>query len=756
MILSMYRYFDWVRDVQGVLLKWKEMFIQQECNYDEIVIYTSRQSQIKHLAQTFCVSSAIVDAQAVKNTFLNDFEQLNVLLIKYIPGQPDAKWCNLPSLLHHHGVTLSQHLLKQISQHVLFPEEERVEELLDSPLSPNISGKFQPGHDISLKLTKTLSLRELSNLVKELKTFLEPITDVLDVLVFFKLHLSKVFDKYIQAYLNTKSELREQHTTTFLSMVPSTCMMKDQNKVEGVTLYLLQKAVVHTHKVIRKLMQGTAMYSEIVAEGELNLENLNIEQEFIMLQSFLAYYLKPQPPLASYEVWASVQSILELFQYVHHIRNIHSVCEQYQQQGFQGDPELIKLCQRQAELVLLEWKNKFMEQKTNYNEIFAIANQQSQLENLGKTIWASSDIVNMDIPSVENMFLNAFQQLNAVFSMCIPGQPAIKWRTLPFFLQSWGVALPPQLLDLISQHVQLSEGEKVQNSPLSPNIMSTFQPGHAMLTKALSLHELSFLVEEIEKFLQNMLQLMLELPQYASHIQVIHRICEQYQLKGCLDDPQLVELCQLAEYLNLEGNHAKMTPVEASQKTDTIKVGLCLSSGASPHCLELFTAVGDSTAFYQFVRDKQFVGEKGQAVFQQQYQLITAQLQHEEYNETVLNHLYAAFKFISPFMDTHQNFQQLMSQVTNLDVTNEMKQLQTVNTNITLIQLWFSRAEVSEGCAQCCVCTVGNVEIITLDVLTYFLFFPFSPPTLPGRHTGECDQRTRLHHRNWTLLFQYQ
>ena len=61
-----------------------------------------------------------------------------------------------------------------------------------------------------------------------------------------------------------------------------------------------------------------------------------------------------------------------------------------------------------------------------------------------------------------------------------------------------------------------------------------------------------------------------------------------------------------------------------------------------PHCLELFTAVGDSTAFYQFVRDKQFVGEKGQAVFQQQYQLITAQLQHEEYNETVLNHLYAA------------------------------------------------------------------------------------------------------------------
>ena len=132
--------------------------------------------------------------------------------------------------------------------------------------------------------------------------------------------------------------------------------------------------------------------------------------------------------------------------------------------------------------------------------------------------------------------------------------------------------------------------------------------------------------------------------------------------------------------------------------------------------------MGESNAFYQFVHDKHFVGEKGQALFQQQYQLITAQLQHEEYDETVLNHLYAAFTFIFPFMDTHQNFHQLMSQVTNLDVTNEMKQLQTVNTNITLIQLWFCRIEVREEsvvCAQCYVCTVTNAEMI----ITYFILF---------------------------------
>ena len=707
--------------MQAVLLEWKDRFIQQECNYNEIFIYTNHQSQMERLGQTFCVSSAIVDAQAVKNKFLNVFEQLNVLLIKYIPGQPDAKWCTLPSLLHDHGVALPPHVLNLISKHVLFPGEETEEELLDSPLPPNTSGIFQPGHDISLKLTKTLSLQELSDLVEGLKKFLQPIMDVLDRLVFFKLHPSKVFDKYLQAFLNKESELREQHpTTTSSSTVPSTSMMENHNKVEGVPLRFLQKAVVHTQEMIAKIMQGTAVYSEIIAEGELNLENLNIKQEFIVLHRFSAY---SKLPLVNYEVFVSLQNMLELFQHVHHIRNVHSVCEQYKQQGFKGDPKLIKLCQCQVQSVLLEWKKKFMEQKTNYDEILAIS-QQSLLENLSQTIWAYFDIVNMDIMPVKNMFLYAFQQLSDVLSKYIPGQPAIKWCTLPFFLRSWGVALPPQLLDLIS-HVLFPEKDRVEElleSPLSPNIMSTLEPGHAVLTKALSLHELSVLVEEMKKSLQSMLQFMLELPQYVHRIQIIRRVCEQYQLQGCLKDPQFVELCQLAEDLNIEANHAKITLVEASKKTEQVKEILCLSSEASPHYLELFNAVGESNAFYQFVHDKHFVGEKGQALFQQQYQLITAQLQHEEYDETVLNHLYAAFTFIFPFMDTHQNFHQLMSQVTNLDVTNEMKQLQTVNTNITLIQLWFCRIEVREEsvvCAQCYVFTVTNAEII----ITYLLLF---------------------------------
>ena len=519
MIFSLCRYFGWVHQVQAVLMKWNYKFKKEQIDYNEILTYIDQQSRLEHIGKTLCASSIIVDRQnavTIKNKFLSTFEELNVLLIKYIPGKPDANWCTLPSLLQWQGVALPPHLLDLISQHVVFPGKEKVGKLLDPPPSSNTSGRFQPAHDVSLNLTKDFPLQKLSVLVKELKVFLLPIEDVLDMLVFFKLHPSEMFDKYLQVYLRKESEpsVREHHSSTnprFTLPVFSAADMQpvseDQSVVEGLSLHMLQRAMVQTREFIKKLMLGTAAYSEIIAKRQLDLEKLDLEQEFGTLHGFSAHF---DPPVASFEGLAGVQSMLELFQYVHHIETIHNVCE-------------------------------------------------------------------------------------------------------------------------------------------------------------------------------------------------------QYKLQGCLDDPQLDELCWLAKV-----NRDQLTPVNASMKMKRVKEILYPDGKVSPHCIELFTALGNSTPFYQFVRDKWFAGNEGQAIFWQQCQLITAQLQHEEYNETVLNHLYAAFKIIEPFMDTHQKFCQLMLKVTSLDVSNGIKQLQTVNTNITLIQLWFSRAEVSEestphSCVQkrwCYMCKV--------------------------------------------------
>ena len=195
---------------------------------------------------------------------------------------------------------------------------------------------------------------------------------------------------------------------------------------------------------------------------------------------------------------------------------------------------------------------------------------------------------------------------------------------------------------------------------------------------------------------------LLELFQYAKHIHCICEVCEQYHLEGCLQDEQLEELQSLVSDVKLEENRSKLTSNEASERMKRIKALLCIdSSEDNPKDakkrfarLAVFPTIAASAEFYQFIHDKHFYGEKGQATFQQQYQLVTTQLQHEEYQEFVLNHLQAAFNLITPFMDDKQSFETLMKKVTSLDTTFGLKQLETVNANITLIQLWFSRAEV--------------------------------------------------------------
>ena len=187
---------------------------------------------------------------------------------------------------------------------------------------------------------------------------------------------------------------------------------------------------------------------------------------------------------------------------------------------------------------------------------------------------------------------------------------------------------------------------------------------------------------------------MLELFQFTHHIDKIHSVCHQYGLTKCLEDETLKSLMIIIQDLKSEKNRSSLKPLEAIEKMRVIKKALCLGEHTKYNCLDLFSAISDSPAFYQFIRDKQFMGNRGQNIFREQYQLITAQLQHEEYDENVLNHLRAAFEFIAPFMEQDISFKELMIKVIQLETTHGLKQLETVNENITLIRLWFSKLEV--------------------------------------------------------------
>ena len=185
---------------------------------------------------------------------------------------------------------------------------------------------------------------------------------------------------------------------------------------------------------------------------------------------------------------------------------------------------------------------------------------------------------------------------------------------------------------------------------------------------------------------------MLELVQYAYHIDDIQSVCDQFHLEKCTKDPLFVELINIAE--NVRDKKLDMTPKIATDCMERVRKMLHLNEKMSSDWLYIFAAASESATFYQFVIDKQFDGPQGQANFLQQYQLIVAQLQHEEYDQQVLNHLRAAFQAINPFIDVSKTFTELIKEVSTLNAVNSLKQLKIVNANIALIQLWFSRAEV--------------------------------------------------------------
>lgn len=194
---------------------------------------------------------------------------------------------------------------------------------------------------------------------------------------------------------------------------------------------------------------------------------------------------------------------------------------------------------------------------------------------------------------------------------------------------------------------------------------------------------------------------ILQLIQFADYIDNIHSVCEQYQITGCLHDEGMKRLMQIHSVLVSEEERMELNAIMSKQHLETISGILSLEEG-NWHALSVFAAVKDSADFYKFLKEKKFKGKEGANYFRQQHTLITSHLQHEEYNEQVLNHLQVAFGYISPFLDTEQSLQELMEAVycscgqqAVKRGSGDVVQLQTVNTNINLVRLWFSRAEVS-------------------------------------------------------------
>ena len=195
---------------------------------------------------------------------------------------------------------------------------------------------------------------------------------------------------------------------------------------------------------------------------------------------------------------------------------------------------------------------------------------------------------------------------------------------------------------------------------------------------------------------------ILQLIQFADYIENIHSVCKQYQIHGCLKDEGMQRLLEIHGVLVSEEGKTELNAIRSEKYLAEIRKILDLTE-ENRHALGIFAVVKDSADFYKFLKEKNFSGTEGANFFMQQHTLITSHLQHEEYNERVLNHLLVAFRYMSPFLDTEQSLPQLMKEVYRSCGQQAVKgrstdfvQLDTVNKNVHTVRLWFSRAEVSD------------------------------------------------------------
>jgi len=194
----------------------------------------------------------------------------------------------------------------------------------------------------------------------------------------------------------------------------------------------------------------------------------------------------------------------------------------------------------------------------------------------------------------------------------------------------------------------------------------------------------------------NTLTRMLELFQLSSYIGSIEKVCQQYRLEGCLNDPNLNELVEIAENSSQEGSDA-LTLNDINDMYKQASEYLCLKDDRSIRRLKVFKRVKESGDFYEFVEKKLLNGgqeripsEKQIYRFQKLCDFISELHQDKRIAQHILGYVKIAFHYILPFMNKEQKFQGLMSAVMELEDARDFSELKAVNNFMDDIRSFFS------------------------------------------------------------------
>ena len=209
---------------------------------------------------------------------------------------------------------------------------------------------------------------------------------------------------------------------------------------------------------------------------------------------------------------------------------------------------------------------------------------------------------------------------------------------------------------------------------------------------------------EVSVDISNSFIALLELYAVYKHIFALQKTCELFGLYECLTDPKMIQLIKIANEVDEtlkasefeSPNTHYITSSDACVKVSTIKDIFGIGDIIDNPCFNLFSLLQHGCPLYDFAQERGYNLSNGTETFHQEYQLVTADLLHEDHQEELLAVLLGAMQLTSCFFDESRSLPDLWTSINKISkVSAATVQLKTVNEEIGLIRIWFNRVSVS-------------------------------------------------------------
>ena len=227
--------------------------------------------------------------------------------------------CYFPSVLQLYGVSLPDVVLQDIKHFLDYPDERE---------GIHHRKPDQSSACVSITVKDGTMLRDLNLLCERLENFLNEFKeDSLKVFVFFRVHQSSLFEKYLRYNIKCLFDEALRSST-------------EGQRESEVTVRIFSEAIMHTKVIICRLIQGDAEYREMKAEGSVVLEDIDTEKEFSVLEMSVE---KLSLSVSGKSGLLGVKAMIELFKASSHIKLLEKIFDRYKLKLCNGDKAFIEL-----------------------------------------------------------------------------------------------------------------------------------------------------------------------------------------------------------------------------------------------------------------------------------------------------------------------------------------------------------------------------------------------------------------------------